>query len=77
MELPDCALTGNHDWDPSYLAMLFDQDFYEFTELWKSNVTDGEIVTALTDSGIYSPIVEDVSMEDEVLYKVVDQIETE
>ena len=32
------------DWDPFYLSRIFDIDFNDFTELWKSNMMDAELV---------------------------------
>ena len=75
MEVSDGILMCNKDWDPSYLRMLFDEDFYEFNNLWTSNVSDKEIITAEQSTSKYVPIVEDISIEDEVLCNAVDQVE--
>ena len=38
MEVSDRMLVGNHDWDPLYLKKLFTQDFYDFTDMWHTNI---------------------------------------
>ena len=57
--------------EPYYLSDIFSQDFYEFQDLWKSNVLDSQLVQSVTKLEKYSPKVEDISMEDEVLYQTV------
>ena len=52
MDLSDRIFMANHDWDPNYLKYIFTQDFYEFRELWQSNVCDTELLQAEW----YSPI---------------------
>ena len=44
MDLPDSLFSENLDWDPSYLSLLFKDDFYDFTELWRSNISDIDLV---------------------------------
>ena len=51
----------NRDWDPSYLSEIFSQDFYEFGELWKSNLDDLALVDEVQKLEKYCPIVEDIS----------------
>ena len=47
MDVSDITLFNNRDWDPSYLAGIFSEDFYEFKDLWNnSNVNDVELVQA-------------------------------
>ena len=79
MELSDRVFSANRDWDPSYLKYIFSQDFYEFRELWTSNVGDTELIEASNASDVkrYSPVVEDISMDDDTLYEAVSQIENE
>ena len=78
MELHDRIFLANKDWDPSYLGYIFSQDFYEFRDLWQGNVGDNELVHAMeVATERYSPIVEDISMEDDELYEAVTQIEQE
>ena len=69
----------NQDWDPTYLRYIFSQDFYEFRELWSSNVADKDIVALMEKSKNerYEPIVEDISLDDSTLYNAVTQIEKE
>ena len=45
MDLPDGVFTRNLDWDPNYLRQLFEEDFYEFENLWCSNIGDQDIVS--------------------------------
>ena len=68
---------ANTDWDPLYLSYIFSQDFSEFRDLWVSNVGDKELVSATVATERYSPIVEDISMDDNTLYAAVAQIEEE
>ena len=81
MDVSDVSLYNNRDWDPSYLAGIFTQDFYEFKDLWNnSNVNDVELVQAsqvVENVGKYEPIVEDISLDDETLCSAVEQIESE
>ena len=77
MEVSDALFIENRDWDPSYLSMLFSDDFNDCGELWKSNVTDMELVNEVTKVETYSPIVEDISLEDDVLCQAVERIEEE
>ena len=77
MELADRIFTANTDWDPAYLRYIFSEDFYEFRELWHSNVADTELVKIAEKSEHYSPIVEDISLDDDTLYETVTQIEKE
>ena len=44
MDISDSLLSSNRNWDPSYLSEIFQEDFYEFSELWSSNVMDSELV---------------------------------
>ena len=75
MELLDRIFTVNRDWDPTYLRYVFSQDFYEFRELWNNNTGDHELVREVEKSERYSPIVEDISLDDDTLYNAVAQIE--
>ena len=40
MDTFDWYLSWNRDWDPSYLTMLFSEDFNDCSDLWNSNVDD-------------------------------------
>ena len=80
MEVSDAYFVENRDWDPSYLSMLFSEDFNDFSELWNSNVSDMELVSQVDNVDKvepYCPIVEDISLEDEVLCSAVERIEEE
>ena len=47
MELDDIWL--NLDWDPVYLASIFDVDFDDMSDLWRSEsfIEDQELLTAM------------------------------
>ena len=77
METADRLLCANRDWDPSYLVSIFDSDFYDFSELWKSNINDMDLINIVDNGERYSPIVEDISMEDSELCSAVEKIEDE
>ena len=77
MEVPDTIFIRNRDWDPSYSMDLFQEDFYEFSELWKSNVHDMELVAETDKVECYCPIAEEISMDDDTLCQAVDNIERE
>ena len=77
MELSDKTLWSNRDWDPSYLSELFKEDFYDFSNMWSSNVTDNEIITETEKVERYCPITEDISLDDNVLCRAVEKIEEE
>ena len=78
MEVSDRLMCANCDWDPSYLRQLFEEDFYEFSDLWvNSNVNDMELVQEADRMDKYIPIVEDISLDDETLCSAVEKIEHE
>ena len=77
MDTFDWYLSRNRDWDPSYLAMLFSEDFNNCSDLWNSNVDDSELVKEMNKLEIYQPFVEDISMDDCDLLQVVEKIEHE
>ena len=70
MDVCNALLVQNHDWDPSYLSMLFSNDFWDYTKMWNSNVTDMELVHEVDKVEAFSPIVE-------VLCSVVEKTEDE
>ena len=70
-------LLRNCDWDPSYLRQLFSQDFYEFSDFWSSNTNDKELVKEVEKVEKYCPVVEDISIEDDILCTAVEKIEEE
>ena len=79
MDIADRVFITNRDWDPHYLREVVSQDFYDFTELWNINISDMELVQAETGGAMdrYMPLVEDISLDDQTLYKAVEQIEHE
>ena len=60
MDTYDLFLSQNRDWDPSYLAMLFSEDFDDYSDLWSSNVNDYELVQEMNKLEIYAPVVRDI-----------------
>ena len=77
MEISDSVMLRNRDWDPSYLSDVFSQDFHDFNELWCLNVTDNQLISDVNKIEKYSPIVEDISMDDNMLCAAVEKIEEE
>ena len=77
MELSDIVFVTNRDWDPQYLRQMVSQDFYEFRELWQNSVGDNELLEAAETFDKYTPIVEDILLDDSTLYEAVTQIESE
>ena len=75
MEVPDKLLSSNRDWDPSYLSDIVTQDFFDFNELWDNNVGNRQLVEDVEKLEKYCPIVEDISLEDNVLCEAVESIE--
>ena len=55
--------------------MLFDEDFHDFSELWCGNMENRDLVNAVEKLEIYSPVVEDISLDDNVLCQAVEKIE--
>ena len=74
INVPDVVLNRNRDSDPSYLMA---DDFYEFKELWSLNVSDSDLVTETNNIEHCCPIVEDISLDDNILYLAVEQINNE
>ena len=74
----DDDLLTNLDWDPSYLSAIFDEEFNDMSDLWNcDSVSDVDLVCAMESLDRYCPVVEDISIEDDVLYDAVEQIEYE
>ena len=69
MGVSDDFLLRHRDWEPSYLSEILTQDFYEFSDTdWVREVEKVER---------YSPIVEEISLEDKVLCTAVENTERE
>ena len=77
MEFSDEYLSTNYNWDPCHLATLFKEEFNDFSLLWTSEVSDVELITEVSKMDVYCSIVEDISIEDEVLCSAVEKIEEE
>ena len=73
MDFEDLSI--NSDWDPSYLSLIFDGDFNDMSDLWNvsGSPTDSEILNIMDNK--YSPVVEDISIDDEYLCQAVEAIE--
>ena len=67
----------NRDWDPCYLNELFREDFNDYSHMWYSNVSDGELVQEVNKIERYCPITEDISMDDTELCTAVEKIKEE
>ena len=67
---------SNRDWDPSYLALLFSEDFYDMSHMWREcEIISDEEMCNIVDK--YSPEIKDISLPDEVLRDEVERIEQE
>ena len=77
MEVSDSTLCRNRDWDPNYLKEIFNEDFYDFTELWGTSVMDTELLKDVEQVEKYCPVVEDISLDDDTLCSAVENIEKE
>ena len=76
----DIDFSSNLDWDPCYLALIFNVDFYDMSELWNSSsgLNDSELIEAMENferNGKYVPLVEDISFDDDFLRNAVESIE--
>ena len=68
----------NFDWEPSYLELIFNEDFLDMTDLWNEEfVTDSELLEMCKNSEIYSPIVQDIMLDEDDLVRAVTKIESE
>ena len=77
MEVSDELIVSNRDWDPCYLREILSVDFFEFDDHWDLDIKDGQLVVAMEQVEKYTPITEDISLDDEVLCNVVEKIEYE
>ena len=76
--MEDEDLLVNLDWDPLYLRSIFDINFNDMSDLWNcDSISDSDLLQMFSTSEIYSPITEDITIEDHVLLKAVSQIESE
>ena len=77
MDANDSNFIENRDWDPLYLSSIFDSDFCEISDLWvdSMDVTDQDLVKHVENVERYSPIVEDISLDDDILCTAVEKIE--
>ena len=73
----DRDFISNRDWDPVYLMSIFECDFHDTSDLWVNEMNDLELLEAGKQFDTYAPVVEDISLDDDVLYSAVEQIETE
>ena len=76
MESNDIFLSW--DWDPCYLAYIFDQDFFDMAELWDGDdTTDSSLLESFENKDIYAPILEDISLDDDLLHEAVEEMESQ
>ena len=79
--MEDVDFWSDLDWDPVYLASIFDREFDDMSELWNASgsVSDSDLLQGITsmENNKYSAIVEDISLDDDVLYSAVEHIEHE
>ena len=68
----DKSFSSSFDCDPS----IFDIEFHDISELWDNSMGDLELLDAVNYVEKYSPIVEDISIEDETLFSDVEQIDS-
>ena len=69
-------LETNLDWDPSYLAQIFDVDLNDMSDLWSESDSSADTLL-VEEMDKYCPIVEDITIEDEVLCAAVENIKNE
>ena len=76
--MKDVDLISNQDWDPTYLASIFSEDFYDMADHWNgpSYVSDDVLLNS-TNNDKYCPIVEDISLDDDTLRSHVEEIESQ
>ena len=73
----------NCDWDPVYLASIFDIEFDDLSDMWncENSLSDTHLSSVMdtfeSENEVYCLIVEDISMDDITLCQVVDKIEKE
>ena len=74
LDISDSLLMTNRVWDLAYLQEVCRQDFYEFDDLWSSNINDMELVKEAEILEKYCPITDDISLDDQVLCSAVEKI---
>ena len=77
MDILNEMLVSEQYWDPLYLHELFREDFYDFNPLWKSSLCHRDLVHAVETLKRYNPLVDDISLDDDVLCSAVKEIELE
>ena len=77
METLDYLMWMSKDWDPNYLKEIFREDFDDYSELWKSNVGDTDLIKEVENVEKYCPVVGDISLDDKTLCAAVEKIEDE
>ena len=85
VDLEDSSFVSNRDWDLMYLYELFKEDFFDFGNMSVQDreLSDEELVSAVEvvendrNCEKYSPIVEDITMDDLELSAAVEKIKQE
>ena len=76
----DDLFSDNRDWDPVYLAGIFDVEFEDLLDMWNSDgLSDSDLSVAMEafEQEKYCPVVEDILMDDSTLCSAVKAIERE
>ena len=79
MELSDKVLCDNHDYNPGYLALLFSEVLMISVKcgIRMFLMVNVFSVKEVNKVEAYKPIVEDISLDDDILCQAVEQIESE
>ena len=77
MDVPDSYFLSNQDWDPSYLSELFREEFSDCESLWTDDIQDSDLIIEMERLERYSPVTEDISLDDNQLCEAVEKIEHE
>ena len=64
----------NFDWDPTYLASVFDVDFNDISNLWEHSLEDHILINVM-ESFENSNFMDEFALDDEYLHNVVEKIE--
>ena len=54
---------------------ISDQDFYDFTELWYSDLNDTDLVMEVESVERYNPLIEDISLDEELLCSALEEVQ--
>ena len=74
-DVSDAFLCSINDGDTSYLASISSEDFNDSTDFGSSNIRNSKLVDEMNKVDTYSPIVEDISIDNITLLSTAKQIE--